>query len=262
MKNLSPIANFLIKLSQQASKIMLKYYSPLGITAELKDDMSPITKADMEINQMVIDQVKKNYPDYEILAEEISTDYKNSKKLFVVDPLDGTFMFSIGSPNFAFSAAIVIDGISIAGVISNPLAKRTFIAEKNKGAYLIETNSKIKVSKKNDFDRAIINGGWNDTREVEELHNLNAKTPEIYSVCEAGSLVALGGFDGCIFNSRNAHDIAAVKIIVEEAGGKVTDIHGNEQRYDQKLKGALITNGRLHNQLVKIIKKSGITKDF
>ena len=262
MDELSPIAHFLIELAQEADRIMLHYYSPLGVAAETKADMSPVTKADTEINSMVIRRVREQYPDYEILGEEESTDLSLSKKLFVVDPLDGTHMFQIGAPLFCFSAAVVIDGVSTAGMLSNPLAKRTLVAEKGKGAYLVETGTRLKVSDKDDFDKAIINAGWNETREAVRLHALGARTIEVYSVCEAGSMIALGGFDGDIFTSRNPWDVAAVKIVVEEAGGKVTDIHGDEQRYDQQVKGAIITNGKLHDRLVKIIEETGIADDF
>ncbi|TSC68778.1 MAG: inositol monophosphatase [Parcubacteria group bacterium Gr01-1014_56] len=262
MEILSPLAHFLVALSEEASTIMLKYFSPLGVPAEKKADMSPVTKADTEINQMVIDRVKKSYPDYEVLGEEQSTDITKSNKLFVVDPVDGTHMFAIGAPMFCFSAAVVVDGVSVAGVLSNPLVKRTLVAEQGRGAYLVETNSKIKVSEKDTLDRAVINAGWSDARGVENLHTLGARTPEVYSICEAGSLVALGGFDGGIFTGSNAHDIAAIKIVVEEAGGTVTDINGNEQRYDREIKGALISNGMLHGRLVKIVKESGLSNDF
>ena len=90
------------------------------------------------------------------------------------------------------------------------------------------------------------------------LHKEGASTPEIYATCESGSLIAVGGFEGDIYTSIHPHDIAAQKIIVEEAGGKVTDIDGNEQRYDGKLNGAVISNGKLHDKLLEIVEKSGI----
>ena len=89
------------------------------------------------------------------------------------------------------------------------------------------------------------------------IHERGGRTPQVYSVCEAASLVATGGFDAEIFTGPMPHDTASVKIVVEEAGGKVTDLFGNSQRYDCETKGAIISNGYLHNELVKLVKESG-----
>ena len=258
MKDFNELTTFLIMLSGEASKIMLKYYSPLGIKFEKKSDFSPVTIADIEINKMVIDLVKHYYNEYEILGEEISTDVCKSNKLFVIDPLDGTQMFAIGAPMFGFSAAVVIDGESVSGIVANPLAHRTLVAQKGKGSYLIESNSKICVSNKNSLEKAIVNYGWMESGISKLLHNSKSFTPEVYSVCEAGSLVALGGFDGMIFLGKSAHDVAAIKIIVEEAGGKVTDLHGNDQLYNNTIFGAIVSNKIIHDDLVNIVKKSKI----
>lgn len=264
MESLSDITKFLLTLSEKASEIMLKYYSAAGgMNATFKDasndDLSPVTKADIEINEMVIKEVKIHYPDYEILGEENSTNNGTEKKLFVVDPVDGTYMFTIGCPLFVFSAAVVINGESVSGIICNPLAKRTLIAEKGKGAYLAEENKRISVSKKNILKEAFINIAWKDVRMTEKIIEAGASPMQIYSIIEASSLVATGGFDGAIFRFDSEVDIASVKIIVEEAGGKVTDIEGNEQMYDKKINGAIVSNGYLHEDLVVAVKEANIS---
>lgn len=250
--------NFLLTLAEKAGKILLKYYSPAGVSFSKKEDLSRVTEADFKVNRMVIEEVEKNYPDFRVQGEEESNDIADSKKLFVVDPLDGTLMFTIGSPLFCFSAAIVLDGKSVAGVIYNPLAKRTLLAEINKGTWLIEENKKMSVSQKSDFDFAMINCGFRETEFSSLLQNLGARTPAVYAACEYASLVATGGFDGGLYLSDHAYDIAAAKIIIEEAGGKVTDIYGEEQRYDKPLRGALMSNGILHNNLLKLIEQGDL----
>ena len=261
MEDFSESTKFLLSLTDRAEEIMLKHYSPGGIPADIKEDMSPVTKADNEVNDMVIEQVQKHYPEYGVLAEEGNSNEKR-KKLFVVDPVDGTLMLTIGSPLFCFSAAIVIDGKPIAGVISNPLAKRTLLAELNKGAYLVSEEKKISVSNRRELDGALINDEFNDERRHTSITGLlrarGARSPQVYGICEASSLVATGGFDGKIFMGRNAHDVAATKIVVEEAGGKVTNIEGNEQRYDTNIKGALISNGHMHDKLLSIVREAQV----
>lgn len=263
MESFNVITKFLLTLSEKASQIMLKYYSPAGgINVTYKDtlnnDLSPVTKADIEINEMIINEVKLHYPDYRVLGEEISTNDINNKKLFVVDPIDGTYMFTIGCPLFVFSAAVVVNGESISGIISNPLAKRTIIAEKGKGAYIAEENKRVFVSKKNSLKEAFINIPWKDVKMTEKIIEAGSSPMQIYSIIEASSLVATGGFDGAIFRFDSEVDIASVKIIVEEAGGKVTDIEGNEQKYDKKINGAIISNGFLHTKLVSAVKEANI----
>lgn len=252
---------FLLALAEKAGNILLAYYSPSGISFQEKEDASKsrVTEADFKVNKMVIDEVEKNYPDFKVLGEEESNHTQESKKLFVVDPLDGTLMFTIGSPLFCFSGAVVLDGKSVAGVISNPLAKRTLLAEEGKGAWLIEEKKQMFVSKKDSLNHALVNAGYKETEFSALLQNLGSNTPSIYGACEYASLVATGGFEAALYLSCHAYDIAAAKIIVEEAGGKVTDIYGAEQRYDKDIRGALLSNGILHDDLIKLIDESGVS---
>lgn len=255
MEDFSESTKFLLSLSDRAEKIMLKHYSPGGIPADTKEDMSPVTQADFEVNDMVIEQVQEHYPEYGVLGEERSSN-ETREKLFVVDPIDGTHMFEIGSPLFCFSAAIVIDGNPIAGVLSNPLAKRTLLAELNKGTYLVSEKKKVTVNDKKELDGTLISNGWRNAKVSELLYARGVRTLTFQPISEASSLVATGSIDGQIFTGRNAYDVAAAKIVVEEAGGKVTNIEGNEQRYDTDIKGALISNGHLHNELLTIVREA------
>ncbi len=266
MKKFSKQTKFLLNLSSKANRIMLKYYNPSGVSYTIKNKkadwgLDAVTKADIAVNQMVMREVAKNYPDFDVLGEEISSK-KIGRKLFVVDPIDGTHMFIIGAPLFVFSAAIVIDGQPVAGVLHNPLAKRTVLAEKGKGAYLVEKKIKLSVSNKKILADALIKTGWRSSSASVLLHQQKARTLEVYSACEAASLIATGGFDGCIFTGNLAHDMAAAKIVVEEAGGKVTDLWGKEQKYNGFIKGALLSNKHLHKKLLTVVKKSGVLQEF
>lgn len=258
MPEFKDLTKFLLILAEKAGEILLSYYSPAGVPYGEKSDSSRITEADTKINHLVIEEVKKNYPEFKVLGEEESNNTAESKKLFVVDPIDGTLNFTMGSPLFCFSAAVVIDGKSVAGVILNPLAKRTLLAEEGKGAWLIEEGKRISVSQKNNFDMALINCGYKETEFSALVHSKGARTPSLFAVCEYGSMVAIGGFEAALYLSHFPHDIAALKIIVEEAGGKVTDINGGEQRYDMPIRGALISNRILHAELLKLVQESGV----
>ncbi len=246
---------FLSNLAKKAGRILEKHYDPAGTAFTHKDDKSRVTETDIAVNKLVIEETKKHLPDYGVLGEELSFNETN-KKLIVTDPLDGTLMFTLGLPLFCFSAAIVHDGVPVSAVIVNPIAKRTLLAEKGKGCMLCESNKFVQVRKAENLKDELVHCGWSSSVVASLVHEEGAKTPMVYSVCESGSLVAIGAFLGEFFNGKHAHDIAAVQLIVEEAGGKVTDIKGNTQRYDQPINGAIISNGVIHEKMLNMYRKA------
>ncbi len=258
--NFSPSTLFLLELADKAAAMMRVAYRPGGQPAESKSDGSAITEIDRAINQMVIDEVAQHFPDHEVLGEEASSDISRSDKLFVVDPIDGTRMFAIGCPVFSFSAAVVEGGTPVAGVVKNPMAQRTLVAEKGLGAWLVEEDKKISVNQVTDLNRIFVELASREIDIRTALRKHNARAFDLRATVEAGALVAIGGTDASIFTGKGAHDIAALKIIVEEAGGKVTDLAGREQRYDQPINGAIVSNGHLHDQLVELVSKSRQTE--
>lgn len=237
---------FAIDLAKQAGQNIRDGFV-LGIKKEWKADHTPVTAVDLKNNQLVLDAVAKTFPDHSVLAEEGSNIIKNSKYTWVCDPVDGTVPFSHGIPTCVFSLALVEDGVPVLGVIYDPFLDRMFVAELGSGAFL--NGKKISVNKK-DLSRGVIAWSNRGMSEVKERFP-NLSIICLWCICYEGVLVASGELQACFYNYVNAHDIAALKVIVEEAGGKVTDRFGNEQRYDGPIKGALISNGLVHNQLIE-----------
>lgn len=250
--------NFAIGLARQAGKIIETNFL-LGMKKEWKADNTPITETDIAINNLVITSVKKEFPCHSVLAEEGDDFSDKSEFVWVCDPVDGTIPFSHGVPTCVFSLALVQNGKSILGVVYDPFMDRLFFAEKNKGAFL--NNKKISVSSNTNIKNSLLGiCYWKEAQFdfsplVEILKKESAKIMDVISITYMGALVSNGEFAGTIFPGNKSHDTAALKVIVEEAGGKVTDIFGNEQRYDREIKGHLITNGFLHKELVDIIKR-------
>ena len=155
--------------------------------------------------------------------------------------------------------ALVKNGEVILGVVYDPFCDRLYVAEKDKGAYL--NDKKIHVLDASTLEKAKIEYEmWNRSKYdlqplVNELKKYNTFLMKFSSYVNPSVLVAAGEFTATIFPHITVHDAAAVKIIVEEAGGKVTDIFGNEQRYDQSINGLLVSNGILHDQLVVLTKQ-------
>jgi len=241
--------DFAIKLAKDAS-VVIKANFKLDMKKDWKSDKTPVTVTDKRVNDLVIARVKKQFPTHGVLGEEKSYLPQKSDMVWVCDPIDGTIPFSHGIPTFVFSLALVKDGRPILGVIAAPLENRIYVAETGKGAYL--NGKRIHVSK-DGFDNAV--GFW-EVKSMTEICKTykNVFWLNIYSICYEGITVAHGGAIATFYDYGYAHDVAALKVIVEEAGGKVTDKDGHEQRYDGPVNGALITNGKVHKQLLEFIK--------
>ncbi len=245
-------------IAYQAGKIMLKYFNQNN-GASYKGDKTIVTLADKEINSYLIKKVKEHYPEHSVDGEE--EQFGKSNFVWVCDPVDGTAMYARHIPVAVFSLALVINGVPNVGVVYDPFTDSLYTAIKGKGAY--KNNEKISVNDYTLDDMKTVchydlwpNADYNISKVLQELER-KSYFIGIGSVIRACMCIASGDFTLAIFpgTKHKNCDIAAVKVIVEEAGGKVTDLFGNEQRYDQSIKGALISNGIVHDEVIEIIKK-------
>jgi myo-inositol-1(or 4)-monophosphatase len=248
--------DFAITVANQAGEIIRTHHKH-GMHADWKDNDTPLTVTDTKINQLVIDEIEKVYPEHSIIAEE-GNQLKKSDYMWICDPIDGTVPFSHGWPTSVFALALTKNSESILGVIYDPYMERMVVAEKGKGAFL--NGKRVQVSKKKELRNSVVDielwigqfMGVNALHEI--LINQYCHTSTIRSMSYGAMLVACGEIVAMLGNSPHPWDGAAAKIIVEEAGGKVTDFHGNEQMYTQDIKGVIATNGLLHEELLKLIK--------
>jgi myo-inositol-1(or 4)-monophosphatase len=242
-------------LAREAGKIMRENFT-LGMKKEWKSDNTPLTVTDTAINQLVIETISKAYPTHSVIGEEASN-LKESEYAWVCDPVDGTIPFSHGFPTFAFSLALTKNGESIVGVMYDPIMDRLISAEKGKGAYL--NGKKISVSSEKTITKQSFVELNTDDRMTSLRAYLHAKecyVPCLYSCVYAAMLVATGEFVAAIYPFDKTWDAAAVKIVIEEAGGKVTDLDGNDQRYDGKVNGFVASNGHVHDELISALARS------
>ena len=249
---------FAKEIAYGAGKIMLRY-SKENKEISFKGDRTIVTKADKEINEYLIERVKETFPEHCVDGEE--EQFGKNKYVWVCDPIDGTAMYARNIPVSVFSLALVIDGESKLGVVYDPYMDKIYTAIKGKGAY--QNDKKIKV---NDYKIDNIRSmGHFDLcsrpkyNSIKLLSKLREKTYtiDLGSIIRAGMCVATGDFTYAIFNG-NKHkncDIAAVKVIVEEAGGIVTNIYGEEQRYDEDINGAIICNKEAYEEVKNIINR-------
>lgn len=244
---------FAIDIAKQAGKVIRANFKQ-GMKKDWKDNGTPVTITDTAINKMVIAGVKKYFPSHDVLGEEESSLKNKSKYLWVCDPVDGTIPFSHGMPICVFSLALVVDGKPIIGVVYDPFMDRMFFAELGKGAFL---NGKKIYTNKQGMDGAVVD--WGSSGSVAMLTKSFPKcfALNLYCIIYSGVLIASGEFVASLYGGTYAHDGASLKIIIEEAGGMVTDLAGKDQRYDGRINGFLASNGVVHKDLLKLIKQAG-----
>jgi len=254
---------FAKEIAYEAGKIMLKYFKGDN-GANYKFDQTIVTKADTEINTYLVEKVKEKFPTHSVDGEE--EQFGKSDYVWVCDPVDGTAMYARHIPVAVFSLALVIDGKPEVGVVYDVFTDNLYSAIKGQGAY--KNGEKICV---NDIELDDMRSVSNFDMWPEAEYNIYDAIKEIGkktyfvgigSVIRACMCVANGDFNLAIFpgTKHKNCDIAAVKVIVEEAGGKVTDLFGNEQRYDRDINGAVVSNGIVHDEVIEILKKITISK--
>ena len=252
-----PFVDLAVELANKAGTIMRKNFT-LNMQKEWKDGLrSPVTATDLEINDLVLKEIKRHYPSHSILAEEGDDFSEASEYVWICDPVDGTHNFSHGIPTAAFALALTHLGQPILSVVLDPFMERLFTAEKGKGAHL--HGARIHVNKNATLKKTIIGAG--KTKKLRNLfpfmdaaysHGVSFITGlSIHYMC---ALVAAGEFSAALFGGPSAHDITAGKLLVEEAGGKATDIFGGmPERFDRDMEGQLVSNGILHGELLRLL---------
>lgn len=257
------------QLAKDAGSVMLKYFNSASADPTVKSDRTLVTKADTEINAHIIDVLKKETPGHSIWGEEQSEIIDGAKFTWVCDPVDGTMPFAKGLPISTFSLALVNeDGEGVLGVAYDPFQDRLFEAIKGQGALL--NGKSIHVSQKTELSGAFVDEElWLNEQEDVTFDDprgvLSARGASVTTMCSAvmtGCLVAKGNYEAMVFGQGKPEDIAALAVIVTEAGGKVTDLFGNEQRYDTNIRGAIVSNGAVHDELLEIIRKINYSSKY
>ena len=220
MISISPNLNLIIKACEKVSKVIIRDFGEVeNLQVSKTGPKDFVTKTDKRVDRILIEELSKTKKNYSFLTEETGKIINNNKDFFwIIDPIDGTTNFLHGIPHFAISVALKQEDEIIIGVIFDPIKNEIFYAEKNSGAFL--NNSRIRVSNKINLEECLF--GTNNDGIKSIYPKLNLRN----SGCAALDLayVGCGRLDGFFHNKINLWDIAAGKIIIEEAGGKINDI--------------------------------------
>jgi myo-inositol-1(or 4)-monophosphatase len=215
-----------------------------------------VTEVDHASEKIIMDTIKKNFPDHYILTEESGEIYQDSQYKWIIDPIDGTVNFAHRIPICCISIGVEHNGKMVLGAVYNPFMNELFVAERGSGATL--NDRPISVSKKEKVENACLVTGFpytyldmpNGPLEVfDRLIRKGIPVRRLGSAAIDLCWVACGRFDGFYEHKLNAWDSAAGFLLVEEAGGKVTDLKGGP--YSPYQPGIVATNGIIHDELLK-----------
>lgn len=249
---------FAISCALEAGKIIKKgFYSQKSI--DLKGFANPVTEFDRQSEAAVVGRIERRFPSHSILTEEELSSDRRSEIRWIIDPLDGTVNFTHQIPFVCVSIGVEVQGEITAGVIYNPILNELYTAEKNSGAFL--NGKPIHVSDQTDPGVSLLVTGFPYEREgrhdhlIRPIRGINERFQGFRRLGAAAidlAYVAKGSFEGFYEENLKPWDTAAGKLLVEEAGGTLTNYRGECYRIDQKT--IVATNGHLHAPLLELLK--------
>ena len=260
-KNISTAAlTVAISAARLAGKIQCERINRIG-EITYKSQIDPVTEVDTLCEQEIIREIKKSFPDHDVLAEESGESIKvGGKNKWIIDPLDGTVNYAHGYPCYCVSIALEYDGNIVLGVIYNPVLDEMFAAEKDRGATL--NGEPITVSTVANLKESLLVTGFAydvSSSTNDNLSHFGNFIKECQAVRRPGSAAldlvytAMGRFEGFWELKLKSWDMAAGQLILKEAGGKVTRFDGSPFNiYDDEI---LASNGLVHQAMIEVLKK-------
>ena len=241
-------------IAHEAGALLIDYFNQ-HIKVEYKGDADLVTAADRKSEALIRERIRSRWPDHDVLGEEEGLRDTGSEYRWYVDPLDGTTNFAHGYPVFCVSMALEHKNEMIAGLCFDPTRNEMFTAERGKGALL--NGSPIQVSKTVKLAESLVATGFPSHKRHKNpnIHFYHQITLRTHGVRRAGSAaldlcsVACGRFDGFWEFNLNPWDTAAGVLIVEEAGGRVSDFRGGEFQLNSR--ETLASNGIIHDALLQ-----------
>lgn len=257
-----------IKIAEEAGEILMKCRKEGFQTKTKKDSFDFVTSADIKSEKFITARLKKEFPEYSILAEEEGQIVlKKSPYVWMVDPLDGTKDFKNGGSGFSVMIGLCYKGKPILGVVCAPAKKLLYYAQKGKGAHIKSDKKecrlhvgKIKYLKEARMVTRIIGGEKREEDALADFFKVKEKIPESSVGIKLG-LIAENKADFHISSNARASkwDTCAPQIILEEAGGKITYADGAPLNYNQAdnlWKAPFVASNKiLHSKIIAEIRK-------
>ncbi len=248
----------LIQIIKEAGKILIEgYYEEKNVNFKAKKDL--VTKYDVGIEEFLKEKFSKEFKDFNIIAEESNNDNINFNNSIIIDPIDGTTNFVNQVPHTCISVGVYKNKQAYLAVVFNPILDELYTAQSGKGSFL--NGKKLTVSKEDDFQKSLISTGFPYTSGTNEddledvLRKIKLILPKCQDIRRLGSAaldlcyVAKGVYEGYYEMNLKPWDVSAGVLILTEAGGKVTNIKGEEYKMFED-KYIVASNTKIHMKLL------------
>lgn len=256
---------FIKEITRQAGQIVLKKFGKVGVKYTKRNIADVVTEADLAANDYLVEQIKSKYPDHGIISEESGEHQIDSEYTWIVDPLDGTRNFSVGTPLFGVIVGLARNNEMVMGAIADPSHKQLIFAEKGQSAYL--NDKKIKCSDTKEWKQSYGSGfaliNKNTAKILARLVGTASKEPFWINSFGCSAIAAMhlanGRRDWLISLNGQVWDMAAPAIIFQESGCVVSDIAGKP--WTLKSKGLIAANPHLYKKLLRTIQTDSSPKN-
>jgi fructose-1,6-bisphosphatase/inositol monophosphatase family enzyme len=243
-----------IEAVKKGAETALSYFdNDKNLGTKFKEDSTPVTIADPLTEETIKNYILSVYPDAKILGEETGGS-SDEESFWIIDPIDGTRVYSRGINGWAVLLAYYSKGEFKIGVCYFPVLNELYYAEKNKGAFL--NGKKIVVSNIHPLKKALINSGnpkyYKNTEIILKLVE-SAYVTRGYETTYADCLVAAGKMEVSVDPYAQLWDFAPFATIIPEAGGFITNLHGNPLKLTDR--GCLMSNKILHDELIDVLSR-------
>jgi fructose-1,6-bisphosphatase/inositol monophosphatase family enzyme len=247
--------SFAKQLALEAGTIMREYFGK-DPAVQTKRDGTPVTAVDTTINQMVIDAVASTYPAHGLIGEEASLGNGTETYQWICDPLDGTVAYILGIPNSMFMLALMKDNTLLLSVVYDPYNDKLFYALKGEGAFCNARS--IHVSRRPFAGGYILIGSRIPPGFLPAAEAAGAVVEAVSVTSYKCMMVATGKAEGFLYSGSGIHDVAPPALIVQEAGGKVTDFKGRPLVFfkDWDVTGVIFSNAVAHQAMVRVVQSA------
>jgi myo-inositol-1(or 4)-monophosphatase len=252
------LLEFAVHCALESGKIQRRYYEK-QFAIHHKGEINLVTDVDFACQERIIKLIQKKFPEDNIISEEQSNRFGGTANRWIIDPLDGTTNYAHGYPFFCTSIAYETKEGTLLGVVYNPIFKELFVARKGHGAYL--NGRKIQVSVVKDLKKSLLSTGFPYDVATSAKKNIDNFVNFLYqsqAVRRDGSAAlnlcytACGRFDGFWEMKLNPWDMAAGALIVEEAGGRVTNLAG--RKFSIYKDNIIASNNLIHQDMARVLR--------
>lgn len=241
-----------VAIAREAGALLVNYFGRVAF--EVKGEFDLVTEADRASEKLIVERLRSHFPSHAIVAEEGGGHENGSEYRWYVDPLDGTTNFAHSNPLFNVTLALEHNREMVAGVVFDPVRQEMFSAERGGGAFL--NNRRIRVSRIQQAENALLCTGFPSRKRDYNvnIHFYYQTAMATHGVRRTGSAaldlawVACGRLDGFWEFGLKPWDMAAGRLLVSEAGGRYSDMHGKP--HDFSSHHLLVSNGAIHDQVL------------